>query len=163
MHNYLIFFSSPRIPLIWTKNALSTASLHSFTAGSALDFHSPINHTDSQRQLTVAGGLLEASMMILDTVRRMAQRTRKIHKSCYFNELRAKSVASITGCGQTFTPPVGSPHQSDGSFPTNASLSVPSKGATGVYLAPFDGSYARSHVYFSLTNRIRNRGRQKNG
>lgn len=127
MHNYLIFFSSPRIPLIWTKNALSTASLHSFTAGSALDFHSPINHIDSQRQLTVAGGLLEASMMILDTVRRMAQRTRKIHKSCYFNELRAKSVASITGCGQTFTPPVGSPHQSDGSFPTNASLSVTSE------------------------------------
>lgn len=106
---------------------------------------------------TTSGGRLAASVMIFNTVWYTHKRPERRHKSCYFNEQRAKSVLSITGCAQTFNP-VGLSCQDDdhsrhGGFPTNISHPWPSgtkltqKEATGVYFALFDGGYGQAAMF----------------
>lgn len=107
------------------KNTLNTASLCGFAAGSALYFQPPINQTDSKRQLTASGGLLAASVMILDTVWRTAQRTGGDTSPAILMSAGLKvSCPSLAVVRPS--PPAGSLCQSDGSFPTNVSLSVTS-------------------------------------
>lgn len=74
---------------------------------------------------TTSGGRLAASVMIFNTVSHAHKRPERRRKSCYFNEQRAKSVLSITGCGQTFNPAGLScqddDHSQHGGFPTKIS------------------------------------------
>lgn len=106
---------------------------------------------------TTSGGRLAASVMIFNTVWYKHKRPERRRKSCYFNEQWAKSVLSITGCGQTFNP-VGLSCQDDGhsrhgGFPTDISRPWPpgttltQKEATGVYFALFDGGYRQAAMF----------------
>lgn len=85
-----------------------------------------MNQTDSERQLTASGGLLAASVMILDTVWRTAQRTGGDTSPAILMSAGLKvSCPSLAVVRPS--PPAGSLCQSDGSFPTNVSLSVTSE------------------------------------
>lgn len=95
--------------------------------------------------------------MIFNTVWYTHKRPERRHKSCYFKEQRAKSVLSVTGCGQTFNP-VGlscqdGGHSRHGGFLTNISHPWPpettltQKEATGVYFALFDGGYRQAAIF----------------
>lgn len=106
---------------------------------------------------TTSGGRLAASVMIFTTVWYTHKRPERRPKSCYFNEQWAKSVLSITGCGQTFNP-AGLSCQDDGhsrhggsltniSHPWPLGTTLTQKEATGVYFALFDGGYRQAAMF----------------
>lgn len=114
----LFFFSFPHIPYTWHGIASQQAVHCTFNPQSIT--------LTANGSWQSQGGFLKASMMILDTMRCTAQRTGGDRSPAILMSIGLKVLCPSLAAVRP-SPPSGSPHQSDGSFPTNASRSVTSE------------------------------------